>query len=61
MNARSYCVVIALLGRCGCVGDLMTAETPILAAPPKPVAAFSTISDERVIEENPPRTKNLST
>jgi len=39
----------------------MTADTPILAAPPKPVAAFSTISDERVIEENLPRTKNLST
>ena len=32
-----------------------------MAAPLKPVSAFSTISDERVIEENLPRTKNPST
>jgi hypothetical protein len=61
MNARRYCVVIALTGVAGCFGDLMAADTPILAASLKPVSAFSTISDERVIEENLPRTKNPST
>jgi hypothetical protein len=60
MNARRSCVVISLKGVAGCVGDLMGADTPILAAPLKPVSAFSTISDERVIEENLPRTKNPS-
>ena len=54
-------MLIALMGVAGCVGDLMAADTPILAAPLKPVSAFSTISDERVIEENLPRTKNPST
>ena len=47
-------MVIALTGVASCCGDLM-------AAPLKPVSAFSTISDERVIEENLPRTKNPST
>src|SRR5258708_14676935 len=61
MNARRYCVVIALTGVASCCGDLMVADAPILAAPLKPVSAFSTISDERVIEENLPRTKNPST
>jgi hypothetical protein len=32
MNARRYCVVIALAGVAGCVGDLMAADTLILAA-----------------------------
>jgi len=54
-------VLIALTGVAGCVGDLMAADTPILAAALKPVSAFSTISDERVIEENLPRTENPST
>ena len=43
-------MVIALMGVAVCVGDLIAADTPILAAPLKPVSAFSTISDERVIE-----------
>jgi len=47
MNARRYCVVIALTGVAGCAGDLMAADTLILAAPLKPASAFSTISDER--------------
>jgi hypothetical protein len=33
MNARRYCVVIALTGAAGCVGNLMAADIPILAAP----------------------------
>jgi hypothetical protein len=59
MNARRYCVVIALTGVAGCVGDLMAADTPILAAPLKLVSASSTISDERVLEENLPRAKEF--
>jgi hypothetical protein len=47
MNARGYCVVIALTGVAGWVGDLMAADTPIQAVALKPVSAFSTISDER--------------
>jgi len=53
--------VIALTGVAGCVGDLMAADAPILADPLEPVSVFSTISDERVIEGNLPRTKNPST
>ena len=45
MNARRYCVVNAPTAVAGCVGDLMAADTPILAAPLKPARTEVTMND----------------